>query len=271
MKNIILCFGVMLFCLAACKKTEETARVRFAQTEFAPATKYRQATYIIFHNKKYFGGVTITSEYGDKNFELYKSNGEKITDFKLTIAGSQKYYIYQPDSTTLPVLLTELPPPPPPPPAPDNPLDGSTAAPQGFVQLRVRNIAKEALPFEKLDLVLRGVTGYDPVINRDITVPLDTISLKGFDYNTDFFLFKRPVDYAYFKFSFIDPDTGKEIKDASGYLYVDLYGFNLNKQLLNNYAIEIDFYETTDPEESKIAILRNGKYYMVYADLKFQQ
>lgn len=270
MKKIILCFVVVLFCLAACKKTEETARVRFAQTEFVIATKYKTMPYILYQGKKYSGGWVLTSVFGDKNFEFYKNNGEKVTNFKLTIAGSQKYYIYQPDSTTVPVLLTELPPPPPPPPV-TNPLEGSTAAPAGYVQIRVRNNAKEALPFENLDVVLQGVTGYDATINRDIVVPLATFSLTGFDYNTDFFLYKKNDGYSYFKFSFTDHDSGKAINDASGYLYVDVFGFPFVKQQMNNYAIELGYYETTDPQESKMAILRNGKYYIVFADMLFQQ
>lgn len=270
MKKIILYLLAIFFCLSGCKKTEEVARVRFAKIEFATATKYKNAPYIIYEGKRYFGGGFITADFGEKYFEVYKLNGEKVLDFKLNIDGPQKYYIYQPDSLTKPVLLTELPAEPEP-PKKDNPLDDSEPAPEGYIQLRVINNSKEALPYEKLDVVLHAVTDYDPETNRDISVPLETFSLNGYNYNTRFFLFKRPVGYNYFKLSFIDHNSGKEIKDASGYLYLDLFGFNFSKQKLNNYAIEINFYETTDPEESKMAILRDGKYYVVYSDIAFQK
>lgn len=271
MKKIIFALA-LLFCLAACKKNVyNIGDVKFAKITFLSAIKYRGNVTIADDNGSYQFGSFYTTVYGNKRFRFFKETGEKVLDTLLAIAGSNNYYVYQPDSTTAPILLTELPPPPPPPPAPDNPLDGSTAAPEGFIQLRMRNNSQEALPFQKLDVVLNLVTGYDPVLNRPITNPITKVALNGFEYNTDFFLFKRPEASNYYVCSFINHDTGEEIKDQKGYLYLDVFGFNLDRMPLNNYAVEINYYETTDPEESKIAIKTNGKYYIVYCDLMFQK
>lgn len=269
MKRIIYLL-VLLLCFAGCKKEEVKTRVKVARTSFENKTKLQSTLYIIYSQKTYVTFDDIATSYGDKRFEIINREGETIIDTTLTVSGDKHYYIYQAVATDKPVLLTELPPPPP--PAPENPLDDvTTAAPVGFVQLRIRNQAQVALPFENLDVVVHAV-GFDPVLNEEITMVAGTFSLNGFDYNRELFQFQRPAGYgSYFIFTFINHNTGEEIKDSSGNVFRDPYGSYLTKSTLNTYAIEIGYYETTDPGESKIAILRNGKYYMVYSDLKFQK
>ncbi|RKR80514.1 hypothetical protein BDD43_0634 [Mucilaginibacter gracilis] len=256
MKNMLLRLLVLLFCMTACKKTEETARVRFAQTEFVNATKYAITPYILYKGKKYSGGWVLTSEYGDKSFELYKSNGEKITDFKLTIAGSQKYYIYQPDSTTVPVLLTELPPPPPP---PANPLENVTPAPDGYMKIKIKHDLA-LLGFEKIDVQV-WAPNVKGVYELFTTIPNVTTTLSS-----DFIVIQRPVvngtQQQNFKFSFLNSVTKAPAMTGDGLIY-QTYVNTLTRTSYNVYIVSFSFFESGLPEDFEY----KGLFYEIDADL----
>lgn len=261
MKHILYLLALTC-CLAACKKSEEVEKIRFSKIEFKNETNLSQAPYILYDGYKKGINASFAVSNGDKVFTIYKKNGEKLIDTILSVVGHQIYYIIQPDTTKRAVLSTTAPPPVTPPGS--GPLNGATAAPEGYIKFKMNNAAFGGLPFDKLEVVINLVTtGTD---GKRISIPLANLKNVGLDFNTDFYEVKRGVDAGQpgklYSFSFIDPTTGELIRNTKGKIY-ETGIVTFDKELFNLFLLEIYDYPVSDENSIEVG----GMKYKVEADI----
>lgn len=258
----ILYLLVLLCCLSACEKSEEAEKIRFSKIEFKNETKLSKLPYILYDGEKKSINVTFAVSFGDRAFKIYKKNGEKLIDTTLSVTGHQVYYIVQRDTTKQAVLSTTAPPPETPPGS--GPLNGATAAPEGYIKFKMNNAAFSGLPYNKLDVVLNLVTtGVD---GKRISTPLANLKNVGIDFNTSFYEVKRGDDAGQpgklYSFSFIDPTTGELIRNTKGKIY-ETGIVTFDKEFFNLFLLEIYDYPVSDENSIEVG----GVKYKVEADI----
>lgn len=264
----ILYLLVLSCCIAACKKSEEAVTtLRFSKIEFRNETKLSQSPYILYDGKMKGINASFAVSYGEKAFTIYKKSGEKLLDTTLSVTGHQVYYIIQPD-TTKPVMLSTTAPPPPVIPPIKGPLDGVTAAPEGFIKFKIKKVADGALPFTKLDVVINmAIKAAD---GKLISTPLATLKNVGGGFGRSFYEVKRGDDGGLpartYQFSFINPNTGEPIMNSKGEIYkTDIV--ILNKEAFNLFLFELYDYPVTDDEGKTNSIVVDGTHYKVDVDI----
>ncbi|WP_442591279.1 hypothetical protein ACSBL2_08600 [Pedobacter sp. AW31-3R] len=235
MKNILFNFMAVLLLLTACKKTEDTGRVKFARITFANATEYGSNPLVMFGGKKYAtDGLPIVTDLGDKRFQVFKASGEEVLDTVLNITGSQLYHVYQLDSTIAPVLVTEIPEPPG---EPGNPLNGEAGAPEGFMKIKIA-YKPQFIFLEGIDIVL-----HSPDKKGNI-VPIATFTHVNAAYNEDFYVVKRPEIFdgslsVVYRITYQNSITKEQIINKSGNVYTSDIAETLPLGKKNLFMIDV--------------------------------
>lgn len=276
MKNITLYLLLVVFCFAGCKKTEVTPKFKFLKVTFIgkgiiPRIKYE--------NQIYIGDPEVPVKAGDKKFEIYDhATGAKVLDTVLNITGPITYYVYLAPGTTTPVVQTEVPPVPPPvePPAPpvdpNNPLANEPAAPEGFMKIKVANLAQSAFPYPAIDVVFNSLAN-NPNTGLEELTPAFTIKGVGQDFNSQFQLIQRPVidgvPITSFKITFIDPASGELIKSIDGNTVKNGSRATVLKvNEFNNFMINVK-ESLADPEQAN-SIKVGDNYFVILPSIAFQ-
>lgn len=250
--NKILCLLALLFCFAGCKKGENDTQVRFTKVTVFNKTDRNDLT-IVYEGKQFNFLFPIGVAYGNDRFEiLNKKTGEKIMDTVLNIAGADDFQLREVVPGGKPVLVR-------------SPLSGEAAVSGEYMKLKIANHAPNALPYEKMDVVVMSFYEENGAYLR-----LDTLKGVGTDYNKELFMVKRSLlagvanPRASYRFSFINSATGETVKDAKGRLYTAVY-FNPEISRDNLYVFEfIEYADALDPDR---AIERDGQTYDVETQL----
>lgn len=239
MKNIIYVL-LLLFFFAACKKTAQDPQLRFTKVSFK-LTGTLGSTIILYEGKKYKTGIDIGLSFGQNQLQfLNEETGNVILDTVLNIIGPDTFEIRRASISNDKVLLVR------------SPLSGETAAPYGFMKIKIANHASNALPYPKIDVVVRA---FYPV--NGMYTAIDTLKGVGADYNKQLFLVKRTLtdgvvldQFQLYRFSFINSATGEAIKNASGNLFTEItYAPERNSD--NLYVFEIiEYNDSFDPPNS---------------------
>jgi hypothetical protein len=258
MKNILYLF-VFVLSFASCTKNEDQANLEFVQVKFR-----RETSYPVF--VKYDGiKNNLNKDYvavplGEQKFEIYNAaTGDKVIDTVLNVTGPVTYYVYIPTGATIPILVTELPPPPPP---PAGPLDDVTAAPDGFMKIKMLNASQVVTGNIPIDVEILSTVNTAGVYDLVATVPGVTAT-----YGNEFFMCPRPVRGATkqtnFKFRFLRSDTKEPIRTAQGQVFVTAGALTMGVRPLNAFALTINYMETED----MTGIERDGKKYSLRVTL----
>nr|WP_320058553.1 hypothetical protein [uncultured Bacteroides sp.] len=129
---------------------------------------------------KYMGEPYINIAFaGPGMFTFYnKRTGEVLLEKELEVKANdtEPWYIFQLDSTIAPQLIR-------------NPVANEQEPPVGYFKLKLANLCKNALAYQKLDVIINSV---DP---EDYTSkPLDTLSSVGSSFETsEFFTIKKQL------------------------------------------------------------------------------
>lgn len=239
MKNIIYLL-LLLFCFAGCKKTAQDSQLRFTKVSFK-LTGTLGSTMILYEGKKYRSGTDIGLSYGDNQVQILNGEtGSVMLDTVLNIIGPDTFEIRKSGNSSDKVMLVR------------SPLSGEAAAPYGFMKLKIANHAANALPYPKIDIVVRS---FYPV--NGVYTAIDTIKGIGTDYNKQLFLVKRALtngvvveQFQLYRFSFINSATGEPIKNASGNLFTEIT-FAPDKNSDSLYMFElIEYNDSFDPPNS---------------------
>jgi len=276
MKTITLCLLALLFCFAGCKKNEAVEDLAFVKVEFTRKTDY--VTYMKYDGIKNDLSLRsyIAVPIGDRRFEVHNNTtGEKLIDTVLNITRAVTYYIYQAPGATSPVLQTEVPPVPPViiPVDPNNPLENEPAAPEGFMKIKVANMAISAFPYPAMDIVFNSFAN-NPETGKEELTPLFTIKDVGHDFNSQFQIIQRPVidgiPVTSFKLSFVDPATGELIRSVDGNILKNTSrATGLKVSEFNNFMISIKEVLLNAPQDN--AVKGEFEYYVISPSITFQK
>lgn len=188
---------------------------------------------------------------GPGTFTFYnKRSGEVLLEKELEVKANdtEPWYIFQPDSTIALQLIR-------------NPLATEQEPPVGYFKLKIAYFCKNALPYQKLDVIINSYNEEDWT-----TKPLDTLSSVGSSLETaEFFVIKK-TDLNLYTFSFIDHDTQNPILDKAGNLYVS--GLSIAPQADQNISICYLAEQEIYPFDG--FIFKNNKYYDIIPNLLFQ-
>lgn len=250
--NKILYLLALLFCLAGCKKGENDAQVRFAKVTIFNKTN-RNNLVIVYEGKQFNFLSSIGVVYGNDRFEiLNKETGKKVMDTVLNIAGADDFQLREVTPGGKLVFVR-------------SPLSGETAVSGEYMKFKIANHAPNALPYEKMDVVVMSFYEVNGAYLR-----LDTLKGIGADYNKVLFKVKRSLlegaanPRASYRFSFINSATGETIKDAKGRLYTAVY---FNPVICRDNLYVFEFIEYADALDPDSAIELDGQTYDVETQL----
>lgn len=243
---------VLLCCLAACKKIEEVEKIRFTKVTISNKTGRNDLT-IVYEGKHFSFPNDIGVAYGNDRFEvLNKETGEKIMDTVLNIAGADDFQLKEVVPSGKLVFVR-------------SPLSGEVATSGEYMKFKIANHAPNALPYEKMDVVVMSFYEENGAYLR-----LDTLKGVRTDYNKELFKVKRSLlagianPRASYRFSFINTATGETVKDAKGRLYTAVY---FNPVISRDNLYVFDFIEYADALDPDRAIELNGQTYDVETQL----
>lgn len=134
------------------------------------------------------------------------------------------------------------------------------APPEGFMKIKIANYATDLVPFENTDLVVIGEY-YDEDFNTQYEV-LDTIynvsqNLDNEGYHT---VSKGGAHIGAWRFSFLDHETGQEVKNLGGTTY-SCFGFYSSLYAKFIFTLYLTSYEEWG--EHELFIKKGDKFYSV--------
>lgn len=206
-KRLYIIF-IGLIILSSCKKKEyENSFVPFGTVTFQKSqSALRNYLEVRFQDApvEWQGNGTIEVPEGEGTFEFYdKRNGEVLAKKTISIDADnpESYIIFQP---TEDAPLAFLDP---------NEQVEEEAAPAGFMKFKIANYASASLPFERIDVIVRGF-GPDGWVN------LDTIESVGTDLgNAEYHLTVQGTNIESYRFSYLNSETKSPVLNARGVIY----------------------------------------------------
>lgn len=194
---------------------------------------------------------------GPGTFTFYDTRtGEVLMEKELEVKtnDTERWYIFQPDSTIAPQLIR-------------NSQTNDPAAPDGYFKIKIANFSKEALTnsagerYPNIDVILMA----DLIEEGVYDVPYDTILSVGTNLDTaSYHTIKKAVRNGiaidYYKLSFLDHVTKEPILNKGGTLYQSLaFGSSYSIPVKNLYTVYLmDFIRT---RANNRYIFKNNQHY----------
>lgn len=150
----------------------------------------------------------ITVPEGEARFEFYdRRSGEVLAEKVVNISKAQpeSFIVFQPTADAAPAFLD------------GNGQANETAAPAGFIKIKLANYAAALLPYEKTDIVVVGINA-----NFEF-IPLDTLEAITQNLgNEEYHLVPTNSDILGYSFHFRQHGSEAMVKDAIGGDYMNL-------------------------------------------------
>lgn len=235
---IIACF--MAVGLISCSKQED---LLVEPAHFAKVTIIDRGTlgadFGIKYNGEPMGSLVLA---GRGRFAIYnKTTGQVLLEKELDVKADdmEPWYFFQADASTEPQLIRNTDKNEPMPPA-------------GYFKIKIVNLAKNALPNKKLDLILNV---YDDNYEWQ---HYKTLMAVGSDLDTaGYYLVKEEVAHqAYYGLSFIDHDSQQPVLAKDGNIYKSILGIPVDSKRVYTYYLTDSEFDPFD-----ILLFRNNKYY----------
>lgn len=149
--------------------------------------------------------------------------------------------------------------------------DNEEAAPEGYLKIKIANYAKKALPYDKIDVrveTYNSSTGFEAI---------DTIRSVGKNLEeAKFQLVKKGKDILGYRFSYLIPDTDKEILNARGTLYTNggIWSYpNIQKDVLTMFlteSFEADLATASNAAKGRGVIVDDKYIYRISPNILFK-